>query len=85
MHRQIGTRISPRFAVIFRSSVDYGWLAFLPGPRFRLVWMKNRSRLVVRYRLEAYATLRRCRKSRRVGGSACRRISIPRAPVRRAK
>jgi hypothetical protein len=42
------------------SSVDYGWLAVLSGRRFRIVWMKNRSWLVVRYRLEAYATLRRC-------------------------
>jgi hypothetical protein len=42
------------------SSVDYGWLALLSGPTISDVWMKNRSWLVVRYRLEAYATLRRC-------------------------
>jgi hypothetical protein len=42
------------------SSVDGGWLPFLSGMTIS-AWLeeKNRSRMVVRYRLEAYATLRR--------------------------
>ena len=41
------------------SSVDYAWLAVLAGPPISDCLDENRSRLVVRYRLEAYATLRR--------------------------
>jgi hypothetical protein len=55
------------------SSVDGGWLPFLSGMTIS-AWLeeKNRSRLVVRYRLEAYATLRRCH----VRGGARNRLLI---------